>query len=431
MRLWVPCNAESGEVQQRDLRRGSAEEAAVSCSSAVAQQPEEPALRPASSALRAARLARAAAAALTDGEASLTAESMLSAEVDSVDSAAGVGAAHAPADGAAAHVESGGGSGGSGLPPPFLFGRSLASGGGAAASVAESAEHMRALSAQVTSQLMELSALGAGDFPGNSSGSTASALSPQAVASAISAMSENASSTVAELAEHMEAVKPGNGGSDSGGSYASFPADPDFNALLEDIATRPLGAGNATGQAPGTPPPPVGEGASLSPGKDSASSAGTSPARKGAGGKLRANPMRGFLSRRLPMPQTREHEESAPPLPAMQPPPAAEQVQLPVETEQPAMEQPAACPDPDPPQAHAADAQVLDGLEDCRHAPQEDAAMLREADGREALSLALGWLRGQCGSGAGARDMLPAEAAFKWVASLLPGEEQIHSLCHH
>lgn len=367
--VYVGCAG--GRHLMRDTRRTESDSA--SCSTAVIG--EEPALRPAGVSLA----LRSAALSLTDGEQSLTAdESALSAEIESVDTEPSADEA-SPADPAAAAV-----------PPPFLFGKPKRVPSGQSAPGGADMESA------------EGSALGQQDG--------ADGLNP----------SENGQ------ARYME--------SDGGdGEYPSLATDPDFNALLEDIATGPLHGGTAaSGTTPGTA-----EKAPALPSQDAAAApkdamAAASGTRKILA-KLKPNPLRGFLSRKLPA-EKKPATAEPPPTPSAPKPlpadtaPAAHAMSGP----QPPQEQPQEQP-------HALAERTSSG-DSSQHAVQdpeneasradkyaaheaENGAQLQQEEAEEVLGMAMSWLRGMYLSSAtnDDREFLPASVAFDHIATLLPG----------
>ncbi|BDA47782.1 probable MATH domain and coiled-coil domain-containing protein At3g at N-terminal half [Coccomyxa sp. Obi] len=357
---------EGGRHLMRDTRRTESDSA--SCSTAVIG--EEPALRPAG----ASRALRSAARSLTDGEQSLTAESALSAEIESVDTEPSADEA-SKADPAAAAV-----------PPPFLFGKPKRMPSGQSAPGGADMESA------------DGNALGQQDG--------ADSLGP----------SEDAQ------ARYME----GDGGV---GEYPSLATDPDFNALLEDIATGPLHGGTA---ASGTTPATVGKTPAMPPQEAAAAPKDAAAAASGTRkilAKLKPNPLRGFLSRKLPA----EKKPAA----AEQPPTPSAPKPLPAET---APAAPAAS-EPQPPQErphaqtertssgdsgqHAVQDPEKEASQADKHAAHEaeNDAQLQQEEAEEVLGMAMGWLRGMYLASANSddRECLPASVAFDHIATLLPG----------
>ena len=338
---------------------------------------EEPALRPAG----ASRALRSAARSLTDGEQSLTAdESALSAEIESVDTEPSADEA-CPADAAAAAT----------VPPPFLFGKPKRVPSGQSAPGSADVE----------------SALGQ---PNGTNGP---------------GPSEDAQ------VRYME----------SDGEYPSLATDPDFNALLEDIATGPLHGGTA---ASGTTPGTAGKAAATLP-QEAAAAAHKDAAGAASGprkilAKLKPNPLRGFLSRKLPA-EKKPATASPPPTPSgPTPPPAENAPAIHAATEpQPSQEQPNQ-DQPNQEQPHPQTEQTSSG-DSSQHAVQdpeskpsqaderaaheaaEIAAHVQKEEAEEVLGMAMGWLRSMHLSSATSddRDFLPANVAFDHIASLLPG----------
>ncbi len=330
----------------RDSRRTETD--AASCSTAVVG--EEPALRPATS-----RAVRSAARSLTDGEQSLTAESALSAEIESVDTDSDLAGVANLAEALMTDEPA--------VPPPFLFGKPT----------------KRAPSGQSPTGV---------DAEG-AEGSAQDGL--------------DASGDPHERYMDVEC--------DSG----TYPADPDFNALLEDIATGPL-HGSAPADASKPPAAPAVEAAEAG----SEAAAAATAQRK----KPKPNPLRGFLSRRLQLvPQAPAAAEPTPtPEPtAVEEPPAA-QPQPPVPP--PALRRVLQLVAPDPEEEQPAD-QGSARDENEQAAEQEEKDLSQEEkqqqkeDSQEVLGMAMGWLQGMYLEGA--RECLPANAAFERIAALLPG----------
>jgi hypothetical protein len=320
---------------------------------------EEPALRPAAS-----RAVRSAARSLTDGEQSLTAESALSAEIESVDTDISTDAV---ADMPVAAAD-----GDSAVPPPFLFGKPKRAPTGQSAD-AESAE-------------------------GNAAGNNVEKL---------------------DVAEELQDRYMDN--ECGSGAYPSLAADPDFNALLEDIATGPL---NSSATAAGSKPP------AAAAGSEAAAAAAAAPRKTPA--KLKPNPLRGFLSRRLLSPQAPAAAEPPPTpklataadTPAPKSPQAEQQTQLqpqpPPQQQQQQQQQ-----QEEPERAPSGDGSERALEQEEKDVAQDERLQQQEEDSQEVLGLAMGWLQGMYSNGA--RESLPANAAFDRIAALLPGAP----LCPH
>lgn len=338
----------------RDSRRTESD--AASCSTAVVG--EEPALRPAAS-----RAVRSAARSLTDGEQSLTAESALSAEIESVDTDISTDAV---ADMPVAAAD-----GDSAVPPPFLFGKPKRAPTGQSAD-AESAE---------------------------------------------GTATENNVEKLDVAEELQDRYMDNECGS---GAYPSLAADPDFNALLEDIATGPLN-GSASAAVSKPPAAPV-----AAAGSEAAAAAAAVPRKTPA--KLKPNPLRGFLSRRLLSPQA---PAAAEPPPTPKPATAADSpAPKSPQAEQQAQLQPQSPPQQQQQQEEPERAPSGDGSERApeqeeKYVAQDERLQQQEEDSQDVLGLAMGWLQGMYSNGA--RESLPANAAFDRIAALLPGAP----LCPH
>jgi hypothetical protein len=351
----------------RDSRR--LEEELASCSTQVIM--EEPALRPA--ALRALRMARS----LTDGEQSLTAESVLSAEIESIDT--DISAAEC-SEVTAARAEP---------PPPFLFGK-----GGkqlhqpAAREAPDAASHLQRKPehAQCESSLQN--------------GTRTLQVIPGLDARA------------AELAEHAAALRDGpnqfNGS--AGNMYQGLSTDPstdpDFSALLEDIAAGPLRGPEAL--------PPVSAREKMPPPQpataESSSTAAPAAPCKPPAARPRPNPFRGFLSRRLPTVQGQKKETAAP-APA---------------TQAPAEDAASASSADSQPQPRHETGAATSGAPATIAAPGRDAPLVAEApeeDTEEVLGLAISWLRAMYsdpGSNGTPSEALSVDVAFDRIAALMP-----------
>lgn len=358
----------------RDSRRN--EEESASCSTLVVG--EEPALRPA-----VPRALHAATRSLTDGEQSLTAESALSAEIESVDTDASGDAVpeRGPAATGADHP----------VPPPFLFGKP---------------KPPRAPTGRPPSD----------------------------------AESEEGREKHSNAEESPERFY-----SCSANDTANDGSDPDFNALLEDIATGPLHGSTpaAAAAAAHEAPDP-----SLAAARTAA--AATQPK---APARLKPNPLRGFLSRRLPqsqppaaqqplVPTTPQSAHPGSPHPAIQTPSEPVMSGLPAQQQQPESDV-GVQTQPESAQVQPESAEGVHELQPQpgsagdagKAAPEGDdqdaerAEEQRKEDSQEVLSLAMVWLhRMYCDfGGSDIRETLPADEAFDRIAALLPSTSAMPS----
>lgn len=368
------------------------EDESASCSTQAVV--EEPALRPA--ALRALRMGRT----LTDGEQSLTAESVLSADIESIDTD---------------------------MPEtqpissrPYLPPR------------------RRKVPLQQPAEPQSSGLDDADSAPPQPQQHSLEPFCDKAVrhstASAALGVTPGLDARVAELA----ALRDTQDGFSGGSSYSSFSADPDFSALLQDIAAFPVHGNDAcptseeaasaalpTDKAAGQPQQPSSEAPQPEPQlpADSAPSESASQ-RKSALGRLRPNPFRGFLSRRRPsQPETKKDE--GPQNPAVEQPPT--------NTSEPTPDYPQ--PESPPSAQPEANALPLPAIEEpvIAPAPAEQPSLPASSgaartevrtsaeDRDNIVSMAINWLRATYSGPHASGEALSMEDAFDRIADLLPG----------